>query len=119
MSLDPTALGIPADADIWRSSGDIHEGWRVTEIGVRLRNPPPRPWPWPYGILRSGSGHAIAIQIWCRTFAKPGFEYSVTWHPELGRRYHVGEALGCHGVSVGNGCRSGWCPCAPHAMPSD
>ena len=87
--MDPAALGIPADATVFRSSGPLREGWSVSMVGVRVLNPPEPPYPWPYVRLRSGSGPAMVAQIWCRTFAKPGFEYSVTWHPELGRRYHV------------------------------
>lgn len=38
--------------------------------------------------MRLGS-HTTVMQLWCRTLAKRGLEYSITWHPELGRRYHV------------------------------
>jgi hypothetical protein len=90
MSDDAAALGIPTDASVWRAQGKLPEGWSMDEIGVQLRNPPPRPWDWPYGILRSKSGAlGIVVQLWRRTFTRPGFAYSVLWHPERGQSYRV------------------------------
>jgi hypothetical protein len=88
MSADSASLGIPADASLWTAQGKLPEGWTMDEVGVQLRNPPPRPWDWPYGILRRG-GLTITVQLWRRTFTRPGFEYSVLWHPERGRSYRV------------------------------
>jgi hypothetical protein len=90
VSDDRDQLGIPPDAAVWTSRRKFIEGWSVDEIGVRLDNPPPRPWPWPWGMMRSSSGRVrFVIQLWRRTLLRPGFEYSVLWHPNRGRSYSV------------------------------
>jgi hypothetical protein len=87
---DRKELGIPVDAPVWRTSGPLREGWTVDEIGVQIADPPPRPWDWPYGILKSRKRGTVAVvQVWRRTLARPGFSYSVIWHPTQGRSYRV------------------------------
>ena len=89
MSDDREALGIPPDAPVYTGSNELPEGWRVDWVGVRLASVPPRPWPWPYVIWRQGPQLWMVIQIWRRTISRPGFAYSVLWHPENGRAYHA------------------------------
>ncbi len=89
MTDDRAALGIPPDASLWTARRPAPEDWEIDEIGIRVEDPPPRPWPWPYGIIgRRGRVFAV-IQMWRRTFLRPGFAYSVLWHPERGRTYRV------------------------------
>jgi hypothetical protein len=87
---DRAELGMPRDAAVWTMRHDLIGGWSMDEIGIRLNNPPPRPWPWPWGSIRSSSGRVwFVVQLWRRTLLRPGFAYSVLWHPERGRSYRV------------------------------
>jgi hypothetical protein len=84
---DRDALGIPPDAPVWSGNNELPEGWTLDWIGVRLFNPPPRPWDWPYVTLRGGRNVWMTVQLWRRTVTRPGFAYSVLWHPDDGRTY--------------------------------
>jgi hypothetical protein len=87
---DRAELGIPPDAAVWNFRRGLIEGWSMDEVGIRLDNPPPRPWPWPWGRMRSSSGRVeFVVQLWRRTLLRPGFAYSVLWHPDRGRSYRV------------------------------
>jgi hypothetical protein len=81
------ALGIPPDAEVITGSDPSREGWESDWIGVRLYEPPPRPWPWPYRVISTRRGPWLTVQVWSLTLRRPGFLYTVRWHPQLGRTY--------------------------------
>jgi hypothetical protein len=90
MSDDRDQLGIPPGAAVWTARGKLMEGWSMDEVGIRLDHPPPRPWPWPWGMMKTRSGRVwFVVQLWRHTLRRPGFAYSVLWHPDHGRHYRV------------------------------
>jgi hypothetical protein len=87
---DRETLGIPPDAAVYSGAVQLPDGWTMDWIGVRVFNPPASQWPWPYMIRRSEHGRAtMVVQLWRRTVKQPSFSYTILWHPEHGRLYHV------------------------------